>query len=271
LLREFENSGKDVVYYALDLSLLELRRTFSEISAKSYKHVQFCGLHGTYQDAQAWLQNPSNRKRPTCVLSMGSSLGNFNRPEAAEFLAGFVVLLGPSDSMLIGLDGCKDKDKISKAYNDSMGVTIRFYLNGLSHANTVLGYDAFKAGEWEVITTYNGALGCHQSFYAPTKDITIDGIGLYKGERILFEEAFKYDSGEREQLWRNAGLTSVLTCGNHTDDYREFSSLNHQQDCISSVHFVPNWLFARFILSIHTSRRYDGCLQAAVNNFGYMD
>jgi EasF-like predicted methyltransferase len=220
LLREFESLGKDVHYYALDLSLEELQRTFSEISPESYMHVRFYGLYGMYDDALVWLQNPDNRKRPTCVLSMGSSLGNFSYEEAADFLGRFAALLGPSDTMLVGLDACKNKDRVYRAYNDSKGITHRFYMNGLLHANAILGYDAFKPAEWEIITTYDEARGCHQAFYSPTKDITVNGITLCKGETVLFEEAFKYDSRERDELWRNAGLIPVHAWGNRADDYR---------------------------------------------------
>lgn len=36
-----------------------------------------------------------------------------------------------------------------KAYNDESGTTRRFILNGLDHANRILGEDVFKAGKWE--------------------------------------------------------------------------------------------------------------------------
>lgn len=131
LLKEFERTGKHVDYYALDLSLSELQRTFAEVSLDDYTHVDFHGLHGTYDDALGWLSNPDNRQRPTVVMSMGSSIGNFSRPGAAEFLSGFAKLLGPSDLMIIGLDACTDPDKVYRAYNDSKGITQRFYENGL--------------------------------------------------------------------------------------------------------------------------------------------
>ncbi|KKA16396.1 N-methyltransferase [Rasamsonia emersonii CBS 393.64] len=219
LLKEFERIRKEVDYYALDLSLEELNRTFAAISPQTYQHVRFHGLHGTYDDALSWLQNPDNRKQPTCVLSMGSSLGNFRRPEAAEFLGRFARLLGSSDSVIVGLDACKDRDKVYRAYNDSKGVTSRFYLNGLSHANAVLGYEAFKPGQWEVVCSFDEANGCHQAFYVPTQDVTINGISLRKGEKILFEEAFKYDLHERERLWRDAGLVPAASFGNSSNDY----------------------------------------------------
>ncbi|PGH11748.1 hypothetical protein AJ80_07009 [Polytolypa hystricis UAMH7299] len=219
LLNEFERAGKRVEYLALDLSLEELSRTFAEIPSMTYHYVKCYGLHGTYDDALAWLMEPENRQKPTCILSMGSSIGNFTRHEAAEFLNGFAKILGPSDSMLIGLDSCKDPKKVFRAYNDSKGTTREFYLNGLSNANSILGFDAFKAGDWEAIGVYDEVEGCHRAFYSPKKDISFNGINLNKGEGIFFEQAYKYGPEEREQLWRESGLAPAAKFGNITGDY----------------------------------------------------
>ncbi|KAB8203611.1 Aldehyde/histidinol dehydrogenase [Aspergillus parasiticus] len=219
LLREFERVGKRVDYYALDLSLSELQRTFAEVSIDDYTHVGLHGLHGTYDDAVTWLNSPENRKRPTVIMSMGSSLGNFDRPGAAKFLSQYASLLGPSDMMIIGLDGCKDPGKVYRAYNDSEGVTRQFYENGLVHANVVLGYEAFKPDEWEVVTDYDTVEGRHWAAYSPKKDVTINGVLLKKGEKLFFEEAYKYGPEERDQLWRDAKLIQSTEMGNGSDDY----------------------------------------------------
>lgn len=217
-----ERRQKRVDYFALDLSLEELQRTFAEVSPQSYQYVRLHALHGTYDDAMEWLRMPENRQQPTYVLSLGSSLGNFSRPDAAVFLNQFARLLGPSDSLIVGLDGCTERDRIYKAYNDSKGTTHQFYRNGLLHANTVLGYEAFKPDEWTVECIYNEAEGCHQAFYVPVRDVTINGTILPKGEKIIFEEAYKYDLRQRDQLWRNAGLISVAAYANSANNYREF-------------------------------------------------
>lgn len=221
LLREFEHMGKRVDYYALDLSLSELQRTFSEISTHSYEHVGYHGLHGTYDDALAWISNPVNRIRPTCIMSMGSSLGNFSRPGAAEFLSRYAKVLGPFDSIIIGLDGCKDPEKVYKAYNDSRGITRRFYENGLLHANAVLGSKTFDLDKWEVVTRYDPNEGRHQAFYSPNQDVTIQGVHFRKGDKLFFEEATKYDPEERDSLWHDAGLIHKSEFGNSSDDYRK--------------------------------------------------
>lgn len=76
LLKALEAAGKDVDYYALDLSLKELERTLEQVP--SFKHVKCHGLFGTYDDGLDWLKMPENRSRPKCVMSLGSSIGEIN-------------------------------------------------------------------------------------------------------------------------------------------------------------------------------------------------
>ncbi|OQE27226.1 hypothetical protein PENSTE_c004G01583 [Penicillium steckii] len=219
LLRECERVEKRVDYYALDLSLGELQRTFSEITPESFTYVGLHGLHGTYDDALVWLQKSESSMRPTVVLSMGSSLGNFPREAAAEFLGNWSKILKPSDFLLIGLDACKNPERVYKAYNDSEGITRQFYENGLVHANAVMGYQAFKPDEWEILTGYDEREGRHQAYYSPVVDVVINDIKIRKGTKLLFEEAYKYDRKERDQLCRHSGLISQVEFGNRDNNY----------------------------------------------------
>lgn len=73
LLEAFERAGKEIDYYALDLSRQELERTLAQLPA--YKHVKSHGLWGTYDDGREWLKRPANIRRQKCVVSLGSSIG----------------------------------------------------------------------------------------------------------------------------------------------------------------------------------------------------
>lgn len=74
LLRALERAGKEIDYYALDLSLTELKRTLEQVP--TFQHVKCHGLHGTYDDGLDWLKLPENSFRPKCVMSLGSSIGS---------------------------------------------------------------------------------------------------------------------------------------------------------------------------------------------------
>ncbi|KAH6614184.1 C-type lectin protein [Boeremia exigua] len=219
LLQAIDRLGKDVEYYAVDLSLPELKRTFSEIPTDGYKHVKCFGLHGTYDHALEWLKSSSVRDKPKTVLWLGSSLGNFKRHEAAPFLAGFCDAIKPGDTMLIGIDSCKNSSRVYHAYNDGQNVTHEFILNGLKHANKLMGSEVFNIGEWEVIGEFDEEAGRHHAFVAPLKDVIVEGVEVMKGERIRIEESYKYSREEILELWEGARLAENAVWSNDRGDY----------------------------------------------------
>ena len=159
-------------------------------------------------------------------MSLGSSIGNFNRTEAAAFLKGFTGVLGPQDVMLVGIDGCQDEEKVYHAYNDRVGKTHEFVRNGLTHANELLGKEAFKHSDWKVVGEYDVAAGRHQAFLVPTKDIEFDSIRFEAGERVRIEESYKYSPLQQERLWEDAGLSSKAVYGDSTGQYRKCASFD---------------------------------------------
>lgn len=223
LLKAFERARKHVEYYALDLSLAELSRTFAQVATEDYAFVKFYALHGTYDDGLAWLtENPG---QPTVIVSLGSSIGNFSRPEAAKFLASFAKGLGPADTLIVGLDACQDHEKVYNAYNDSKGVTEWFYRNGLEHANILLGEQTFKQSDWTVEGHYNDEENNHEAYYVAQVDVHVKNVMIAKGDRLKVEESFKYSEAECDKLWHSAGL--VPQASYETDDktYRKLRAL----------------------------------------------
>ncbi|KAK4241955.1 hypothetical protein C8A03DRAFT_11784 [Achaetomium macrosporum] len=218
LLQAFEDAAKNVDYYALDLSQQELERTLAQLP--QYKHVRAHGLLGTYDDGRFWLKEPSNASRQKCILSLGSSVGNFDREDAAAFLKTFADVLGPGDTMLIGLDACSDPAKVYHAYNDKEGLTHEFILNGLRHANRVLGETAFIENDWRVIGEYiyDSEGGRHQAFYSPIRDTTVRGELIRLHERIQVEQSLKYSPAEAEVLWKRAGVVEIGQW-RHSEEY----------------------------------------------------
>ncbi|KAL8658832.1 MAG: hypothetical protein Q9226_000765 [Calogaya cf. arnoldii] len=185
LLDALELAKKRVHYYALDLSYPELERTLSAVP-KQYHYVQCHGLWGTYDDALRWLKRPEKQRRLKWILTLGSSIGNFGREEAAAFLKGFANTLGSNDSILVGLDACQDKRKLE---------------------------------DWNVIGEYDESAGRHQAFYSPLKDLVIDGVYVQVGEKIRVEESHKWSSKQSNDLWQTVGLVQQAFFGNKIDDY----------------------------------------------------
>jgi L-histidine Nalpha-methyltransferase / hercynylcysteine S-oxide synthase len=223
LLDAFEKAQKHIQYYALDVSLPELERTFSMVDTSSYRYVKLNGLYGTYDDGLAWLAE--ERKRgprgyTTCVMSLGSSIGNFVPDDAASFLAGFATVLDPADYMLIGVDACQDLNRVFQAYNDSEGVTENFYRNALCHANRLLGHEAFKQCDWQTDTNVNKRR--HQAVYVALRDIKAKDLNFNAGERLPLEVSCKYSTKESDVLWRKSELIPQMSYANKTGDYSSF-------------------------------------------------
>lgn len=99
---------------------------------------------------------PEETQPPLHILFLGSSLGNFSREAAADFLGSLPLRPGSGDTLLLGLDHDNDKEKIEEAYNDSKGYTARFIFNGLRAAGRALGAEnMFDEDKWEYVNHYN--------------------------------------------------------------------------------------------------------------------
>ncbi|KAK5999509.1 hypothetical protein QM012_005362 [Aureobasidium pullulans] len=210
LLDALEAQHKPVDYYALDLSQSELERTLLDISPSSFQYVKCHGLLGTYDEGLRWLQLEPHATRPKCILSLGSTIGSSPGPEAAEFLGGFVKAVKKSSKgkslFVVGVDGCKDGDKVWHAYNDSEGCNHRFISNILHHANKVLDHEAFDLEEWIVKGVWNPEQGSHDQYLVPQRDVVVTGAHLKSGKALHVVSSHKFDEEEQEKLWEGAGL-----------------------------------------------------------------
>jgi L-histidine Nalpha-methyltransferase / hercynylcysteine S-oxide synthase len=95
---------------------------------------------------------------PLYLMFLGSSLGNFTPDAASKFLRSLPLRPGSNDKLLIGLDHDNDKDLIERAYNDKLGITKDFIMNGLKAAGRILGNEnAFDldTGRWDYVNFYN--------------------------------------------------------------------------------------------------------------------
>lgn len=217
LLSALERQEKKVEYYALDVNLAELRRTL--IAAPTHSYVKCSGLLGTYDDGLEWLKTPQVSGKAKVVMSLGSSIGNFSRRDAAMFVNDMADAAGEHGAVLLGIDACQDPSRIYSAYNDRDGVTRDFTLNGLQHANTLLGRQEFDVPAWRAIGHYNQERGCHQAFVCPAFDTTVLGVKIAAGEKVRIEESFKYPGRDLTRLWKRAQVKEILNWSNMRGDY----------------------------------------------------
>ena len=139
------------------------------------------------------------------LVWLGSSIGNYERKAAREFLAGLRRQLFIGDSLLLGVDLLKDRKILEAAYNDRSGVTAAFNLNLLVRINRELG-GTFNVEQFDHKAVFNTAEGriemylvscCEQRAQIEALDMT---VCFSKGERIHTENSYKYRIEEIAQV-----------------------------------------------------------------------
>lgn len=153
----------------------------------------------------------------------GSTIGNFQREEAAEFLRKAAATLGVGAGLVVGVDLKKDPRLLHAAYNDAAGVTAAFNMNLLVRINRELDGDIDLEG-FTHLARYDAPGGYVEMRLRSERDqrATIAGQGFTfaRGETIHTEYSCKYDVDEFQELAKSADM-SPLHCW--VDDERLFS------------------------------------------------
>ena len=147
---------------------------------------------------------------PTLVAFLGSTIGNFPRPQAVSLLSHIAHAMASTDRFLLGADLIKDADVINRAYNDSQGITAAFNLNILERLNRELGAD-FPVADYEHRAFYNDRQHRVEMHLLARRahTVTIPAIGeiaVEAGESIRTELSYKYDRTILEDILCASGL-----------------------------------------------------------------
>lgn len=137
------------------------------------------------------------------VYYPGSTIGNFTREKAKQFLGTIADSLKPGDGLLIGVDLKKDIAVLEAAYNDKKGITAEFNKNILRRLNRELQAD-FDVNQFRHRAFYNhnkGRIEMHLESLRNQK-VQINGqqASFEKGETIHTENSHKYTIQEFEKL-----------------------------------------------------------------------
>jgi dimethylhistidine N-methyltransferase len=124
-------------YYPIDVSGEALSTCSAELSGLA----QIEPIHGEYFEGLSQLSKVRPRDSRLLLLFVGSSIGNFEPEQRAEFLQKLHSHLHPGDLFLLGVDLVKDVDQMLEAYDDPSGVTAAFNLNLLGRMNRELHAD----------------------------------------------------------------------------------------------------------------------------------
>lgn len=150
-------------------------------------------------------------QRPKLIVWLGSSIGNFHRPDAAAFLESVRGGMTHRDRLLVGIDLRKDGEVLERAYDDSRGLTARFNLNLLARINRELG-GRFDLGRFRHRALFDERAGCVSMFLVSrgAQRVAVEPLRLEvdfdDGEAIHTESSYKYSPEEIDVLANTAGF-----------------------------------------------------------------
>ena len=97
-------------------------------------------MHGIVCDYETHLERIP-REEGAVIAFLGGTIGNFRPGPRRSFLARVATLMYPGDTLLLGTDLVKDRERLELAYNDREGITAEFNKNILNVLNRELGAD----------------------------------------------------------------------------------------------------------------------------------
>lgn len=194
-------------YVPVDISRTHLLQAASKIS-DSYRDLQVLPVCADYSRV---FELPSSvRGKRITAFFPGSSIGNFERTDAATFLRSIHTVVGPSGQLILGVDKRKDRKTLEAAYNDSSGVTAEFNLNMLRHLNHKLdaGFDLDTFSHQALYNDVEGRieiyLQCHRS---QILRIGSNEIVIHENELLHTENSYKYSLEELQTLASSADMS----------------------------------------------------------------
>lgn len=194
-------------YFPIDVSREALSRCLRELA----DIADVRPLEYSYLDGLARAAAHRRAHERLLVLFLGSTIGNFERMRAIEFLCDLREWLLPGDMLLIGADLVKDPDRMLLAYDDPTGVTAAFNLNLLGRMNRELGAD-FDLRKFEHEARWNETerrIEMHlrsrvdQTVFITEADLRVRFRG---GETIWTESSHKFHRDEMFEMADQSGF-----------------------------------------------------------------
>jgi len=195
-------------YYPIEISpaaLAMCKREVADIQA-----ISILGLERDYLDGLAEVA-ASRQGKPLLVLFLGSTIGNFDPPAAANFLQEVRGLLQPGDWLLLGTDLAKPAPVLLAAYDDPIGVTAAFNLNLLGRINRELD-GHFDLSDFEHVARFD-ATACRVEMHLRSnrrQRVAIEkadmSVVFEEGETIWTESSHKYTPADILRMAQLSGF-----------------------------------------------------------------
>jgi L-histidine N-alpha-methyltransferase len=220
LLRPLLAAGGEALYVPIDFSEAAVR----EASVRLVSDHPGLRVHGVIGDFEKHLGGlPESDAR--LIAFLGGTIGNFEPVRRQHFLRRLCFLMGPADSLLVGVDLVKDVAELEAAYNDSAGVTAEFNRNVLASINRNLGGD-FELDAWEHVAFFDAENSWIEMRLRATRAQTVriaaidTTLGFAAGDEIRTEISCKFTRAGVTADFARAGL-DVL--GWYSDERERFA------------------------------------------------
>jgi L-histidine N-alpha-methyltransferase len=206
---EAVSSRQPTFYYPIEISPAALAACEKELGQIDL--VSIVGYEQPYLDGLRSVVGRLQQDDHLLVLFLGSTIGNFDRQAADEFLREVRRTLRRGDALLLGTDLEKDVERQLLAYDDPTGVTAAFNLNLLARVNRELGTN-FDLRQFVHEARWNAVerrIEMHlrsvrkQSVSIPNAEMVVT---FEKGETIWTESSHKYVADEIPNMARRTGF-----------------------------------------------------------------
>ena len=211
LAKALERRGASAHVHLIDISSQALEQ--SEQRLNRLRHVSVVGHWSTYEEGLRTAVAARHPHSTILVLLLGSNIGNFDPPAAAQFLDRIRATLAQGDLLLLGADLVKPERDLLLAYDDPLGVTAAFNKNLLERINHELGGE-FDLAAFDHQAVWNGEerrIEMHLVSRANQR-VRISATGTtvtFKcGERIWTESSYKYEPDGIVEMGAEAGFAA---------------------------------------------------------------
>ncbi|HEY2431303.1 MAG TPA: L-histidine N(alpha)-methyltransferase [Vicinamibacterales bacterium] len=207
LAEALQAAGRRGRVHLIDISSQALEQ--SERTLGRLRHISVVGHRDTYEAGLREAARQRDPDSPMLVLLLGSNIGNFDAPAAAQFLRAIRLALAPGDALLLGADLVKPERELQLAYDDPLGVTAAFNRNLLVRINRELA-GTFDLDAFAHVAVWNRREHRVEMHLESRRDqrVTIDGwsVAFAIGERIWTESSYKYAPDQIVEMGARAGF-----------------------------------------------------------------
>ncbi len=200
---------RPAAYFPIEISPSALALCEKELS--DIEAIGIVGLERDYLDGLDEVARRRKADQRLAVLFLGSTIGNFERGAALQFLREIRRMLEPGDALLLATDLMKPIATLEAAYDDPIGVTAAFNMNLLARINRELN-GTFDLAQFEHEARFNPSergIEMHlrskrrQTVAVASSDLIVT---FEEGETIWTESCHKYEMTEPFEMASVSGF-----------------------------------------------------------------